>query len=311
MTVTECRYAQTEKEALAITWALEHWADFLVGMKFKVQTDHKPLIQLFSTKLIDELAVRIQRFRMRLLRFDFTIEHVPGKSLYTADSLSRSPQDDKAHASKSWNDLRDEVECYVNAVLVTLPASDQRLDEIRRELNSDDTLKLVLQYVQNGWPDEKRRVFGPVAKYWSERGIVSLHNGLLMRGRGLIIPPKLRPDVLRRLHDGHQGITKTRTNAASSVWWPGISNDICKVVSSCAFCEKYRRERIEPMKGPPFSNRPWSRVGVDFFQHKDKTYLIAVDYFSRDVEVCLVSKSVNTCQTILQLKKIFSRHGIP
>lgn len=50
---------------------------------------------------------------------------------------------------------------------------------------------------------------------------------------------------------------------------------------------------------------------MDFFQHKDETYIIAVDYFPRDVEVCLVSRSVNTCQTILQLKKIFSRHGIP
>ena len=69
---------------------------------------------------------------MRLMRFDFTIKHIPpGKLLYTADALSRSPQEDKAHETKPWNDLHDEVECYVNAVLVTLPASDQRLDEIR------------------------------------------------------------------------------------------------------------------------------------------------------------------------------------
>lgn len=163
MTVTERRYARIAKEALAITWALEHWADFLVGMKFKVQTDHKPVIPLFSTKLIDELPRRVQCFRMRLVRFDFIIAHVPGKFLYTAGSLSRSPQDNEAHASK--NDLHDEVECYVNAVLVTLPALDQRQDEIRRELNNHDTLKLMMQYVQNGWPDEKRRVFGPVAKY--------------------------------------------------------------------------------------------------------------------------------------------------
>lgn len=311
MTETERRYAQIEKEALAITWALEHWAEFLIGMRFKVETDHKPLIPLFSTKLIDELPVRIQRFRMRLMRFDFAIAHVPGKLLYTADSLSRSPQEGKAQEPKSWDDLHDEVECYVNAVLVTLPASDQRLDEIRSELKSDDTLKTVMQYVQNGWPEEKRRVHGPIAKYWSERGNISLHDGLLLRGRRIIIPPRLRADVLRRLHDGHQGITKTRANAASSVWWPGISQDITRVVQNCAMCEKYRRERIEPMKGTEFPERPWSRVGVDFFQHKDKHYLLAVDYFSRDVEISQVSKNVNSAQTILQLKKIFSRHGIP
>ena len=93
MTKTECRYAQIEKEALVTTWALEHWSDLLIGLKFHVETDHKPLVPLFSTKLIDELPVRIQRFRMRLLRFDFTISHVPGKSLMTADTLSRAPLD--------------------------------------------------------------------------------------------------------------------------------------------------------------------------------------------------------------------------
>ena len=95
MTETECCYAQIEKEALAITWELENCADFLIGMKFKVRTDHKPLTPLFSTKLIDELPVRIQFFRMK--RFDFTIEHIPGKLLYTADALFRSLRDDKAH----------------------------------------------------------------------------------------------------------------------------------------------------------------------------------------------------------------------
>ena len=304
MTETERRYVQIDKEALAITWALEHWAEFLIRMKFNVETDHKPLIPLLSTKLIDELPVRIQRFRMRLMRFDFAIAHFPGKLMYTADSLSRSPQECKGQESKSWNDLHDEVEAYVNAVLVTLPALDQRLDEIRSELKNDDMLKTVMQYVQNGWPEEKQRVHGPIAKYWSERGNISLHDGLLLRGRRIIIPPRLRADVLRRLHDGHQGITKTRVNAASLVWWPGISQDITKVVQNCAMCEKYRRERIEPMKGTEFPDWPWSRVGVDFFQHKDKHYLLAVDYFSRDVEICLVSKDVNSSQTILQLKRI-------
>ena len=90
-----------------------------------------------------------------------------------------------------------------------------------------------------------------------------------------------------------------------------ISQDITRVVRNCAMCEKYRRERIEPMKGTEFPERPWSRVGVDFFQHKDKHYLLAVDYFSRDVEISQVSKNVNSAQTILQLKRIFSRHGIP
>ena len=93
MTDTECRYTQIEKEALALTWTLEHWRDYLLGMpKIKVETDHKPLVPLFNTKLIDELPLRIQRFRMRSMQFNITVERVPDKSLYTADALSRGPQ---------------------------------------------------------------------------------------------------------------------------------------------------------------------------------------------------------------------------
>ena len=115
MTKTDRRYAQMEKEALATTWALEHWADLLVGMTFRVETDHKPLVPLLSTKLIDELPLRIQRFRMRLLRYNFSMDHVPGKFLYTADALSRAPIDQDPSASE---ELQSEVECYVNAVMV-------------------------------------------------------------------------------------------------------------------------------------------------------------------------------------------------
>ena len=124
MTKTECRYAQIEKEALATTWALEHWRDLLIGMKFHVETDHKPLVPLFSTKLIDELPLRIQRFRLRLMRYDFTVSHVPGKNLMTADTLSRAPLGegmldcDELH---NQEELRKEAEAYVQAVLICLP----------------------------------------------------------------------------------------------------------------------------------------------------------------------------------------------
>ena len=60
---------------------------------------------------MNELPVRIQRFRMRLMRFDFTIEYVPGKFLYTTDSLPRSPQEDEAHEPRPWDDRYNEIEC--------------------------------------------------------------------------------------------------------------------------------------------------------------------------------------------------------
>ena len=57
LTPTEQRYAQIEKEALTFTWACERFSDYLIGLKFSIETDHKPLVPLFSTKNLDELPV--------------------------------------------------------------------------------------------------------------------------------------------------------------------------------------------------------------------------------------------------------------
>ena len=64
---TEQKYAQIEKEALAVTWACERFWDYLLGIGFHVETDHKPLVPLFSSNNLDELPLRVQRFRMRLM----------------------------------------------------------------------------------------------------------------------------------------------------------------------------------------------------------------------------------------------------
>ena len=88
MTATEQRYGQIEKEELALTWACKRLADYLVGLQFHIETDHKPLVLLLGTK---HQPIRIQHFRMRLMLFLFTISYVPGKHLIAADALSRAP----------------------------------------------------------------------------------------------------------------------------------------------------------------------------------------------------------------------------
>eukprot|EP00731_Ephydatia_muelleri_P004671 Em0002g847a len=91
LTETEQRYAQIKKEALAITWAYEKFSGYLLGKQFSVETDHKPLVPLLSTKMLDSLPPRVLRFRLRLMRFQFTIHHTPGKNMYIADALLRAP----------------------------------------------------------------------------------------------------------------------------------------------------------------------------------------------------------------------------
>ncbi|GFO27433.1 Pol polyprotein [Plakobranchus ocellatus] len=64
----------------------------LIGTKpFVKETDHKPLVSFLKKKGLDELTLRLQRFRMRLMRFSYEAIYVHGKNLFTADTFSRTP----------------------------------------------------------------------------------------------------------------------------------------------------------------------------------------------------------------------------
>ena len=67
MNTTKQQYAQIEQEASALTWACERFSDYLIGLKFHIHMDHKPLVPLFSMKRLEELPLRVQRFRLRML----------------------------------------------------------------------------------------------------------------------------------------------------------------------------------------------------------------------------------------------------
>ena len=103
----------------------------MIGTKFKVETDHKPLVPLLSSKNLEELPLWIQQFQLRMMQFHFSVRHVPGKELDTADYLFRSPISlmDKEKCAKD-REFQNEVEAFVNLVVNNLPVSDKCLREI-------------------------------------------------------------------------------------------------------------------------------------------------------------------------------------
>ena len=114
------RYAQME-EALAITWACEKFSAYVLGVKVLLETDHKPLVPLMTYKHLDDLPPRVLRFCLWLMRFDYQILHVHGKYLYSADTLSRAPLPTKSN--EETHRQQNEVECFIQLVILHLPAS--------------------------------------------------------------------------------------------------------------------------------------------------------------------------------------------
>jgi len=306
LTSAETKYAQIEKEALASTWACERFHLYIFGRKFMLETDHKPLVPLLSTKPLDKIPLRVQRFRMRLMQYDYEIKHVPGKQLLIADALSRAPRGPDTH---KW-EMEEESQAYINLIVETLPATERRLQEIRIHLESDATLQQVMTYVKHGWPEYIAQLPGPLQPYWKARGEMTIHNNLLLKDSRIVMPTAMRVDILDKIHAAHQGISKCRERAKNSVWWPGLSKELEDLVRSCPVCNKLQVNRAEPLITTPLPERPWQKLAMDMCEHQGDKYLVVVDYFSRYIEVERMTKTTSP-DVITCLKSIFARHGIP
>lgn len=306
LTPTEGRYAQIEKEALASTWACEKFQDFLIGKTFLLETDHKPLVSLLGQKDIHELSPRIQRFRMRLMRYSFTVQHVPGKELYTADTLSRAPCEKSTSQDR---DLEEDTQAYVAMICQNLPATDQRLNEIRLHQVQDETCSVLRKYVEDGWPD-RTCITGMMHQYWPHKDSITMQQDILMFEARIIIPSSLRLDILDRIHQGHQGISKCRERAKQSVWWPGLSRQIGDLVEQCRMCCKNKLNTVEPLICSDIPDHPWHTVATDLFEYQQQKYLLLVDCYSRYIEVAKLDRT-HSSDIINHTKSIFARHGIP
>ena len=303
---TEKRYSQIDKEALATTWACERFKNYLIGRTFHIETDHKPLVPLLGTKDVDELPPRVQRYRMRLMRFNYTISHVPGSELFTADALSRAPS---SMPSQADQEIEDESMAYVSMITESFPASDSRLEQIIVHQTEDEVCREISQYVQEGWPD-KSRIKGLAKHYWTHRGELNITDQLLLCGSRIVIPVSLRSEILDKIHEGHQGIVKCREMAKNSVWWPGISAQLGELVEQCRVCTMNSNNKMEPLIPSIMPDRPWQKVATDLFEFNKSHYVLVVDYYSRFIEVRRLEQLTSRV-VINHLKSIFTCHGLP
>jgi RNase H-like domain found in reverse transcriptase/Reverse transcriptase (RNA-dependent DNA polymerase)/Integrase zinc binding domain len=82
----ETRYSTIERELLGVVWAVQYFRPYLLGRKFRIRTDHKPLVWVDKLK---ETSARISRWKETLAAYDFEITHTKGVDNVVADCLSR------------------------------------------------------------------------------------------------------------------------------------------------------------------------------------------------------------------------------
>ena len=299
LTPTEQRYANIEREMLACVFGAERFHTYVFGCAFTIESDHKPLEQINLKNLADTPA-RLQRMLLRLQNYDITIKYRPGKEMLVADTLSRySPLIGPEVA----------LDIAIHHVHIT---PEKKL-EFQRTIQDDPLLRTLADTIVAGWPEDIKDVPKALRPYHNHRNVMTVEDGLILKGEALIIPPLEREKILQAIHEGHMGITKCQYRARQCVYWPGINEDIRKMVEACPTCQRHRpQEPRQPLQPTPAPERPWQHLGADFFTFDGFEYLVIIDYYTKMPFIRKIPPSqCNAAKTISMLKELFSEHGIP
>ena len=303
LSTSERNYAQLEKEALSLVYGVQKFHSYLYGRSFTLYTDHKPLTAIFgSNKSIPPLAAaRLQRWALLLAGYNYRIVFRPTQAHANADSLSRLPlphseKDTKVPDAKLFNIQQIE----------TLPVTSAQL---KTATNRDPILSKVLRYTKRGWPTEVPDTLKP---FWYHRSELSIEGNCILRGTRVIVPSKLREEVLKELHRSHIGIVRMKMLARSYVWWPKLDSEIEKMVKSCIPCQETKNApAVAPLHPWIWPMRPWQRIHIDFAGPMNgQSFLIVVDSHSKWPEV-IEMKSTTATATIKELRRLFAMYGLP
>ncbi|KAL5264194.1 hypothetical protein ACHWQZ_G005321 [Mnemiopsis leidyi] len=310
LTPAQTRYAQIEKELLAIVFGCERFHQYVYGKDIEVHSDHKPLLSIVNKMNIGQAPPRIQRLLLRLLRYSVNLKFIPGKLLNIPDTLSRAFV--SRPPSESDVSLHEEAELMVHSFIANLNCTDEFKHKLRVETRDDPVLRYVKQYVKDGWPNSIKDVIEPAKSYHSLRDNLFDVDDILLFGTRIIIPRKLRPELLERIHIGHQGQSRCKSLARKSVYWRHMNDDIDQMVRGCQSClERRSIPKKEPLVPDSVPDRAWQRISVDILTLKGRKYQLITDYFSKYPEVQMLPVNPTSRNCIEHLQSVCSRFGLP
>lgn len=295
----EKRYCQTEKEALALVWAVERFHYYLFGRSFELITDHKPLETIFG--VASKPCARIERWVLRLQSYRYKIKYIAGKN-NIADPLSRLATDTKPASTFDEN-----AEHYVNWIAeLATPKALKTIEIIEHSLNDPLIVAVKAALYDNIWPEELK----PFKLFATE---LCFAGDILLRGTRIVMPTTLREQTIQLAHEGHPGICVMKQRLRSKVWWPKIDDDAEKCVKTCRSCILVSAPSApEPMMRKELPQRPWDHLAMDFMGPLPSGHhlFVIVDYYSRFIEVEIMTK-INADEAIKRLRVMFSRFGKP
>ncbi|CAL9021123.1 unnamed protein product, partial [Prunus brigantina] len=284
----QLNYSTTEKELLAVIFALEKFRSYLVGSKVIVYSDHAALRYLLTKK----------DAKPRLLRWNVVADHL--SRLIDGNHENK----DVLPLNESFPDeqllaIHDQEPWYAD--LVNYLASGV----LRDDLTFQERKKFLANAKHYFWDDPYLFKHGP--------------DQIIRK----CVPENEQQSILKFSHEfacgGHFGAKKTAAKILQSgFFWPSLFKDAFYFCSKCDRCQ--RMGNISRRNMMPLNNilvvELFDIWGIDFMgpfpSSLGYTYiLVAVDYVSKWVEA--LATRTNDHKVVLKFLRdmIFTRFGTP
>ena len=298
LTERECKYSVTEKEALALVWAIEKLHMYLYSNHFTAVVDHQPLQFIF--KPTSKLNARIARWQLKLQNYEFTIRYQKG-SMNIADFVSRIRKDDN-------NKYAEDAEIYVNFITKNSIPICMSLAEIQSCSENDEVISAIKKALfTNRWDD-------PLVKIYSKfKYELCESNSIILKENKIVLPKSLHEKAIEIVHRGHLGVAKSKSLLREKVYWHGLDNDVESKLKNCVACKANGMlPAPQPIKMSELPKAVWSEIAIDFCgpTPTGEKLLVVIDLYSR-FPIVEAMNVTSEFPVISRLQNIFSIYGYP
>ncbi|KAH9773330.1 hypothetical protein KPL71_013298 [Citrus sinensis] len=299
----QLNYSTTEKEMLAVVFALEKFRSYLIGYKIIIFTDHAALKYLLTKK---DAKARLIRWVLLLQEFDLEFKDKKGTENVVADHLSR---------------------LHFDTITEPLPLNESFPDEQLMNVEVLPWYADIVNYLVTGkFPEhwtkqDKAKFFAEIKNFfWDDPYLFKYCADQIVRR---CVPESEIQNILSFYHEqacgGHFSAKKTATKVLQcGFYWPTIFRDAYTFCSSCDRCQRMgsiTRRNMMPLN-PILVVEIFDVWGIDFMgpfppSIGHQYILVGVDYVSKWVEA--IPCRTNDHKVVIGFLKsnIVSRFGFP
>jgi hypothetical protein len=293
---------------LAVQYGCERFYTYLMGLRFEIQTDHRPLEAIWR-KPLSEAPPRLQRLMLKVAMYDATVRYIPGKSNTLPDHLSRHPLD----ISMADQVNSDQLAAERILAIRESPIESDLYKTIRNATKTDTEMANLREQIRKGWPRTRKHVAANLQAYWDYRHALEDWDEVLYAYNRIIVPEAARLETLQALHRSHLAPDRMHEKAQEIVIWPQIRDDIRKYTATCTTCQRHFRSNPKmPLQWAENQGRyPMERVGLDMAQYGTETWLIMKDDYYSNLLFVKKVQAATTEQVRSALLQWFAICGFP